>query len=300
MKLQVVSDSIRLLRYDVFTDVAFTGNPLAVAIDPPPLSEAQHQRIAAELNLSETVFLRRRRDGDGWDTRIFTPSTELPFAGHPTVGAAVALADEGLARQQVVLHEGVGPVAVDLEGAHAMLTTPAPPSTVPVADPGDVAASLGLTLGDLHPDLGPRGWSAGVPFTIVAVRDVDTLSRIHLDQVRWSETVALTPAADLYVLAPVDSLRGERWRARMFAPGLGITEDPATGAAAAASCGFLIAHAGPERARAGWTIEQGVEMGRRSEIRVGAVLRGTELVAVTVGGTAVRVGEGSLRIPTAG
>ncbi len=292
-------DSIRLLRYDVFTEVPFTGNPLAVAIDAPPLSDGQHQRIAAELNLSETVFVRRRPDGDGWDTRIFTPSTELPFAGHPTVGAAVALADEGLAEQQVVLHEGVGPVVVELGGGRATLTTPAPPRTVPVADPGDIAASLGLTLGDLHTDLGPRGWSTGVPFTIVAVRDVETLSRIHLDHTWWSETVALTSAPDLYVLAPVDSLRGERWRARMFAPALGIAEDPATGAAAAASCGFLVGHAGPERARAGWTIEQGVEMGRRSEIRVGAVLRADELVAVTVGGTAVRVGEGSLLIPGA-
>ena len=292
------TDRITLARYDVFTDRPYAGNPLAVAIDPPELDADQMLRIAGELNLSETVFLRPRPDGS-WTARIFTPAVELPFAGHPTVGAALALADAGLVEGgEVVLHEGVGPVRVEVTGSVATLTTPRPPAPVEAADPGEVAAALGLDLSDLHPDLGPRGWSAGVPFTMVAVRDLDVLGRAEVDLARWRESVALSDAPDLYVLAPLDGVRGERWRARMFGPDVGLVEDPATGAAAAAACGYLAGHAGAPRLDAGWTIEQGVEMGRPSEIRVQAVQRGAEVVAVRVGGQAVWVGGGELVVPT--
>lgn len=291
------TDRIALARYDVFSDRPYTGNPLAVAIDPPELDAGQMLRIAGELNLSETVFLRPRVDGS-WMARIFTPAMELPFAGHPTVGAALALADVGLVEGGVVvLHEGVGPVVVEVADGVATLTTPRPPAPVEAADPGEIAAALGLDLSDLHPELGPRGWSAGVPFTMVAVRDLDGLARAEVDLVRWRESVANSDAPDLYVLAPLDGVRGERWRARMFGPMVGIVEDPATGAAAAAACGYLARHAGAARLDAGWVIEQGVEMGRRSEIRVQAVQRGAELVAVRVGGRAVRVGGGELVVP---
>lgn len=288
---------VTLLRYDVFTDEPYAGNPLAVAIDPPELAGAQMQRIAGEMNLSETVFLRPRSDGS-WSARIFTPATEVPFAGHPTVGAALALADAGLAPAgELVLHEGVGPVSVELADGAATLTTPRPPTPVPSADPGDIAAALGLGLGDLHPELGPRAWSAGLPFTMVAVRDLDVLGRAHVDTARWAEAVANSDAPDLYLVTPLDGLRGERWRARMFGPVLGMVEDPATGSAAAAACGYLAAHAGERRLGQGWIIEQGVEMGRPSEIRVRPVLRAGELVAVRIGGRAVQVGACELAVP---
>jgi trans-2,3-dihydro-3-hydroxyanthranilate isomerase len=291
------SDRLTLLRYDVFTDRPYAGNPLAVAIDPPALDAAQMQRIAAELNLSETVLLTSRPDGS-WTARIFTPATELAFAGHPTVGAALALADAGLLEgESAVLHEGVGPVTVEVADGVATLTTPAPPTAVGSADPGDVVAALGLELSDLHPELGPRGWSAGVPFTIVAVKDLDALARAAVDLVRWREAVGHSDAPDLYVVTPLDGVRGERWRARMFGPVVGIVEDPATGSAAAATCGYLAGHAGGARLDEGWTIEQGVEMGRPSEIRVQGVRRGAELVAVRVGGRAIQVGAGELLVP---
>lgn len=288
--------TVHYLLYDVFTDTPFSGNPLAVAIDPPALTDAQMQTMAKELNLSETVFLKTG-DIDGVGTRIFTPGSELPFAGHPTIGAAVALADLGLAGDSVTLLEGVGPIVVVLDGGFATLTTAGPPRSVDVADPGDVIRSLGLELSDLHPTLGVRGWSAGVPITILTVRDVTTLGRCAVDLGWWRDTMAFTDAPELYVLAPVDPAQrvdAGRWRARMFAPGLGIGEDPATGSAAASACGYLAGHASPERLAEGWVIEQGVEMGRASEIHVGAVLEGNELVAATVGGRAVRVGRGEL------
>jgi trans-2,3-dihydro-3-hydroxyanthranilate isomerase len=287
---------LRLLRYDVFTDQPFAGNPLAVVLDHPPLATGQMQRIAQEMNLSETIFLADRGDGS-WDARIFTPATELPFAGHPTIGAAITLADEGRAEGEVVLHEDVGPVSVTLSDGTATLTTPAPPAPVEVPDPGDVLGVVGLAFADLHPELGVRGWSAGVPFTMLAVLEPDALAGLTFDRGAWDRVLAHSDAPDLYVLAPVDGVHGGRWRARMFGPSMDIVEDPATGSAAAASAGFLAGTVGEARLEDGWTIEQGVEMGRPSELRVRPVRRAGELVAVQVGGAAVRVGSGTLAIP---
>lgn len=288
--------AVEYLLYDVFTDTPFTGNPLAVAVDPPTLSTAQMQTMARELGLSETVFCTTG-DPAGVPTRIFTPGTELPFAGHPTIGAALALADLGLVTGSVTLVEGVGPVDVVIDDGLAVLTTAGPPESLDAADPEDVIRSLGLELTDLHTTLGVRAWSAGLPITILTVRDVATLGRCEVDVAWWRDTMSYTDAPELYVLAPVDPhqrVDARHWRARMFAPGLGIGEDPATGSAAASACGYLAGHASAERLDEGWIIEQGVEMGRPSRIEVGAVLRGPELVGATVGGRAVRVGRGSL------
>lgn len=197
----------------------------------------------------------------------------------------------------MTLHEGIGPVEVGLDDGLATLTTPGPPVPVETADPADVVAAVGLGLADLHAELGPRGWSAGVPYTMVGLRDVDALERAELDLAAWRHGVGCSDAPDLYLLAPVDGVRGERWRARMFGPVIGVAEDPATGSAAAASCGYLAGVVGEHRLDEGWTIEQGVEMGRPSEIRVHAVRRGNELVAVRVGGRAARVGTGELLLP---
>lgn len=291
--------TVEYLLYDVFTDTPFTGNPLAVAVDPPTLTDEQMQTIANELNLSETVFLDTSTLPEALPTRIYTPGGELPFAGHPTIGAAMALADAGLVSDRVTLLEGVGPVDVALDGRRATLTTAAPPHPVEAADPEDAARSIGLELSDLHREFGVRAWSAGVPFTIVTVTDVETLGRATPDVGWWRHTVGLSDAPDLYVLAPAEADQrpdARHWRARMFAPGMGIGEDPATGSAAAAACGYLVGRADSRRLEEGWTIEQGVEMGRRSVIEVGAVLRSGELVAATVGGGAVRVGRGELRL----
>ena len=201
---------------------------------------------------------------------------------------------------EVLLHEGVGPVPVSVVDGVATLTTPGPPVPVESADPGDpgeVAAALGLDLAELHPELGRRAWSAGVPFTIVAVRDLDVLGRARVDTARWAEVVAISDAPDLYVMTPLDGVRGQRWRARMFGPVVGVVEDPATGSAAAAACGYLAGVAGAARLDEGWVFEQGVEMGRASEIRVRPVLRAHELVAGRVGGRAVCVGRGELVVP---
>jgi trans-2,3-dihydro-3-hydroxyanthranilate isomerase len=285
---------------DVFTDRPFAGNPLAVFVDPPELSPPQMQTLARELNLSETVFVRSPGDGPAWPTRIFTPGAELPFAGHPTIGTAVLLAELGRATDRVVLAEPVGEVDVTIEprpgGRAATLRTAVAPSFADAPDRDLLARALGLEPVDLHSHLAAGVWSCGVPFCVVPLRDAGALARTRVDAAVWAEHLEHTDAAGLFPIAPLDDDL-HRWRARMYAPGLGIAEDPATGAAAAASAGLL---AGSRQLRKGplrWVIEQGVEMGRPSELRVALDHDGAEASAVRVGGDAVVVGEGSIEVP---
>ena len=265
---------------DVFTDTPFTGNPLAVFVDPGELDDSQLRRLAVELNLSESIFVwRPPADGDPWPTRIFTPGGEIPFAGHPTIGAAVLLRHLGEVGDRLTLAEQVGPVEVEVGDAEATLTAAQPPEEV--GDPGTrewLAGALGLDTDDLHPELPPRRLSAGVPFAVVPVRDADALARCRPDN----------RATDLLdAVTPLDAER-RRWRVRVFAGVLGIAEDPATGAAAAAFGGYLHDLMGDGV----WELEQGVEMGRPSRLRV--AVAGT---TVRVGGSAVVVGEGRLTAP---
>jgi trans-2,3-dihydro-3-hydroxyanthranilate isomerase len=286
---------------DVFTDRPFAGNPLAVFVDPPALTDAQMQAIATELNLSETVFVRSPASEVAWPTRIFTTTTELPFAGHPTVGTAVLLAELGLAADRVVLAEGVGAVEVTIErrpggGTAATLRTAVPPRFAEAPDRNLLARALSVDPVDLHSHLAAGVWSCGVPFCVVPLRDAAVLARTRVDDATWSAHLEHTDAAALYPIAPLDDGL-HRWRARMYAPSLGGLEDPATGSAAAAAAGLLAAsrqlRAGPLR----WVIEQGIEMGRPSELRVALDHDGSEAAAVLVGGDAVVIGDGTLELP---
>lgn len=270
---------------DVFTDTPFAGNGLAVFVDPPALTTGQMQTLAREINLSETVFVSPPGDATkAWPTRIFTPANELPFAGHPTVGTAVLLAELGLAQGRVVLAEGVGDVACVLDGNRATFTSARLPEPFDVASPAALAQAVGLTAEDLHPGFVASGWSCGVPFAFVPVRDRDAVGR--------SRVVASDIDAQFCVTAPLDD-SFTRWHCRMYAPAFGIAEDPATGSAAAAFAGVVGAHAVTEV-----TIDQGVEMGRPSKlfVTIGRDSAG-RVTEVRVGGDAVVVGGGRLRVP---
>lgn len=298
--------AVPYLLLDVFTEIQFEGNPLAVVIDPPGLSDGQLAQIAREFNLSETIFLSDAGAGR-WATRIFTPVHELAFAGHPTVGAAVALALRGKAPSSsepgtpgVVLAQGAGDVPVEIvrAGAGLRATFQAPRS--PVLDaPIDreqaaaILGALGLETADALTALEPGVWNAGVPITVVPVASVEVLGRVSVDTSRLGAVVAGGLPPEFYLLAP-DSSRSERWRARMFAPGIGIAEDPATGAAAVAAAGLLATVAVDGEAH--WLIEQGVEMGRRSRLDLSATVRGGVAQTARLGGAAVLVGEGTLHL----
>ena len=288
---------------DVFTDRLFGGNPLAVFPDADGIPPELMQRIARELNLSETVFVRWGAPPEGTDcrVRIFTPGTELPFAGHPTIGTACLLSMLGRVGARVVLGETVGPVPVEVERvdggpSSAMFTAARVPEVGPEPPAREVLARL-LSIDEV--ELG--GWpgtafvSAGVPFLVVSVRDRGALGRVCLDTLVWQRHLKDAWGPHVYVVT--DDAEGDAdLRARMFAPAMGIPEDPATGGAVTALAGLLAAgDVGGDGTRR-WIVEQGVEMGRPSRLRVEADVRGGAVVAVRVGGSAVLVSEGEMML----
>lgn len=289
---------------DVFTDQVFGGNPLAVFPDADGIPPALMQRIARELNLSETVFVRWEAPPEGTDcgVRIFTPGTELPFAGHPTIGTAYLLSALGRVGARVVLGETVGPVPVEvgMEGGRpsfAMLTAARVPEMGPAPPPPDVVARvLSIGEGDLGGSLGTAFVSAGVPFLVVSVRDRAVLGRVHLDALAWQRHVRDAWGPHVYVVTD-DAAGDAHVRARMFAPAMGIPEDPATGGAATALAGLLAARDADGDGTLRWIVEQGVEMGRPSRLQVEADVRGGSVAAVRVGGRAVLVSEGEMVLP---
>ncbi len=302
---------IRFLTADVFTDRIFGGNPLAVVPDARGLSAAQMQRVAGEFNLSETAFVLPPDDpAHTRRVRIFTPGAELPFAGHPTVGTAVVLASTGEValdggEARVVFEEGVGPVPVTIRAEagrplFAQLTAARRPERldVPVPPPDVLAYALSLLPAEVRaePDgHAPEVWTAGVPFLCVPVRDLEALGRARIS-VDWEPVAAEMGLREVFVFTTATGEEADV-RARMFAPGLGIAEDPATGAAASAFAGYLGVRTRLRDGTACWVVAQGVEMGRPSRLEVEADKVGGEVVAARVGGTAVLVSEGTMEVP---
>jgi trans-2,3-dihydro-3-hydroxyanthranilate isomerase len=262
------------------------------------------QAIAREFSLSETVFVLAPEDPNSRARiRIFTPRAELPFAGHPTIGTAVLLArlDGGEGERALVLEEGIGPVdcmAEPLDGdrGRARFDVAREPESVgEVADAAALAAALGLTLDDLGCEkFLPGHWSAGVPFTFVPVHSLEVVERSRPDPRLWDETFGPDDPAAVFVFCRQTVDRGHAFHARMFAPGLGVAEDPATGSAVAAFAGLLARDGGLPNGTHDLGIEQGYEMGRPSLIRLAVELRGGTLFGATIGGDAVVVSEGTI------
>jgi trans-2,3-dihydro-3-hydroxyanthranilate isomerase len=290
----------RFATLDVFTDRRFAGNPLAVVLEPDGLDTAAMQAIAREFNHSETVFVFAPEDrAHRARLRIFTPARELPFAGHPTVGTAVllALGDGEKAAREIVLEEAIGPVqcvvgTVGGERGRARFTAPQIPSEAgPASDPVAIAAALGLAPADIGFDhFRPSRWSAGTAFTFVPVSGLAAIARCRADVAEFD--AAFGAGGMAYVFCDETVVPSHDFHARMFAPTMGVPEDPATGSAAAAFAGLLAAHlADGNHAIA---IEQGYEMGRPSLIRLAMVLQNGKLVSASIGGDAVIVTEGTI------
>ncbi|MDC7784661.1 PhzF family phenazine biosynthesis protein [Rhodoplanes sp. TEM] len=294
----------RFVTLDVFTSQRFTGNPLAVVLDAEGLDAAAMQAIAREFVLSETVFVLPPADGaHRAQLRIFTPTRELPFAGHPTVGAAVLLARlDGVANdREIVIEETVGPVHCRIaprgaDSGRARFDLPRLPEPAPGAvDAAAVAAALGLAESDVgFGRFVPENWTAGVAFTLVPVKGLVAVSRAKPDMSRWDTAFGAEghPAAFVFSREAVEP--GHAFHARMFAPSLGIVEDPATGAAVAAFAGAVARHGGLADGDHELVIEQGFEMGRPSLITLSLAMRSGALVSAAIGGEAVVVSEGRL------
>lgn len=291
----------RFFTLDVFTDKRFTGNPLAVVLEPQGLDTAVMQTIAREFGHPETVFVfPAEQAGHRAKLRIFTPARELPFAGHPTVGTAVLLArlDGGTQSRDLILGEGVGPVTCVVkpgtEGGHASFQVPRIPERIGVLkDRSEVAAALNLRPDDIDDSLALERWSAGNPFSFVALRGLDAMRRARPDLSRWDEAFgAEGVGAFLFCRETADP--GHAFHARMFAPSHGVSEDPATGSAAAAFAGLIAAAGELADGAHDLVIEQGYEMGRPSLLRLSLVIGDGRLVSAWIGGSAVVVTEGSI------
>jgi trans-2,3-dihydro-3-hydroxyanthranilate isomerase len=286
----------RFATLDVFTDRRFAGNPLAVVLDADELDAAAMQAIAREFNHPETVFVFAPADpAHRARVRIFTPARELPFAGHPTVGTAVLLGARDGGGRDIVLEEGIGAVRCTLEstsggGGSARFTIPQLPAEVgPAPDDATIAAALGLAPAEIG-ELRPARWSAGIPFTFVAVAGLAAMARCRPDPAKFDAAFGAGGAAYVFCGETVEP--GHAFHARMFAPGMGVPEDPATGSAAAAFAGVLAPRLGEGTHTI--AIEQGYEMGRPSLIRLVAVVEAAGLVSASIGGDAVIATEGTI------
>jgi trans-2,3-dihydro-3-hydroxyanthranilate isomerase len=296
---------------DVFTNRAFEGNPLAVVADAEGLTTEQMQRIAREFNISETTFVLPPESKDHtFRLRIFTPAVELAFAGHPTVGSAFVLAAAGRIpfkdnAARIVFGEGVGPVPVIVRGSEgrptfSQLSAARMPEWGPAPPPSEaLAAMLGLdpsdVLDDDHDE--PHSLSCGTPFLFVPLRSIDAVRRARVSWEWWNQTLNSYWTQEVFLFSYETEGKSATVHARMFAPVLGIGEDPATGSAAAAFAGYLARRDRLTTGTGRWIIEQGFEMGRPSLMEVEADATNGALTAVRVGGQSVIITEGHILVP---
>lgn len=293
----------RFFTLDVFTRQRFAGNPLAVVLEPDGLDTAAMQTIAREFGHPETVFVFRPDDaGHRARIRIFTPGREIPFAGHPTVGTAVLLVhlDGGTSPRELVLGEGVGPVACTVEpasgGGAARFTVPRVPERLaPTMDAPKVPAALGLQPEDIGcENFALENWSAGNPFSFVPLRGLDAIGRAQPELSKWNDAFGTGDPVGVFLFCRETVDPSHAFHARMFAPRAGVPEDPATGSAVAAFAGMIAAAGKLGDGEHLFVIEQGYEMGRPSLLRLGLTMRGSTLIGATVGGDAVIVTEGTI------
>jgi trans-2,3-dihydro-3-hydroxyanthranilate isomerase len=272
---------------DVFTDTPFAGNPLAVVLDAEGLSTEQLQAIAREFNLSETAFPMPAPEGATYGLRIFTPTTELPFAGHPSVGSAAVLQRLGrIAAGPNVQACGAGLLDV-LVGADEVTLSGGTATVGAAVEPAPLLAALGLTAADLDGP-GPQFAGAGLEWAYLLVR-AEALAAIRLD------TAALAALGGNGV--SVSSWDGRTARTRVFPAGVGIAEDPATGSAALGFGAYLAATGLLGDGSHEYVVQQGVEMGRPSTLRCTVDVVAGQATGTTVTGRTVPIAKGEIRVP---
>lgn len=285
---------------DVFTAEPFAGDPLAIVTKADNLNDHQMQKIAAEFNFSQTAFIKQPLlQRHTAQLRIFTPKEELPFAGHPTVGAAVLLGIQQRA-SAIRLEESVGLITALIERkgktlGSAHFTLPVLPQEQEQALRADDAAmTLGIDPAEIGcgPFTAPRFFSAGLGYYLVPVRDAGVLGRIKLERRGWGDVYPLgNKAVYAFTLTPEE--RENDLAARMFRP----TEDAATGSAAASLVGLLATDPSHQDGQRTYRLRQGKEMQRLSYIDVQVGMQNGVLVRGGIGGDAVLISEGKIDVP---
>ena len=290
---------------DVFTSQPFGGNQLAVFTDGAALSAAEMQELAHEMNFSESTFVMPPDSSGARRVRIFTPKREMPMAGHPTVGTTWVLATRGeiaLDRASVdaTLILGIGPVTVTIESTGGQpdfvwMAHREPEFGATRDERERIATALGITTADIRDDLPIQAVSTGVPFIFVPLRSLEALAKCTVNAVALAALFnPAEPILPIYMFVANES--GEfAPRSRMFAPHDGVPEDPATGGASAPFGAYAAAYGLIKPApRTSFLIQQGVEMGRPSEIKVEVARKASGPLAIRIGGRCAIVGEGAM------
>ena len=299
---------LHFVTVDVFTGTQFAGNPLGVVLDAEGLSGGQMQAIAAEFNLAETTFVLPPKDpANTAEVRIFTPRYEMPFAGHPNVGTAFALARAGKTYGRVVdgnrltfeEKAGLVPISILKDGAivtGARLASPQRLSVGAEVSPELIASACSLSVDDIETkNHRPCIASSGAPFILAELKRRDRLAAAAARTDVFLSEVARQPATSIFIYTQVSEDKLDI-RARMFAPHHGIPEDPATGSANVALIG-LLAHLRPERdLQLTKTIAQGVEMGRPSLLQAEAEKKDGVVTATYIGGACVPMMSGTIEL----
>lgn len=300
---------LRMKQIDVFTDRAFAGNPLAVILNGESLSSEEMQAIASEMNLSETTFvLPPTKPAADYRIRIFTPLKEIPFAGHPSIGTAHALVEEGRIRLEERLvtvrqEVGIGILPIEIEqlpvGGHIITMTQGKPRLGrTITDLQDILQALRISADEIGPDQLPvQISSTGLDQLMVPLRSLQRAATLTPDFGTLKDVEKRLNVSGCSVFA-LKTLRPDaQVHARFFAPSVGVFEDPATGSAAGALGAYLVAHKvfGPE-SPASFSIEQGSEMHRPSLITVTVHHAKGVPEIVKVGGKAVTVLNGKLTL----
>ena len=285
---------------DVFAEEKYAGNQLAVVRNAATIPDAELQRIAKEMNYSETTFILsdRQRDG-GYDVRIFTPAEELPFAGHPTLGTACVIQSEIITEpvENVVLNLKVGPITVTLrytaERLDVLWMRQKPATVSRDFDPALMARVLNLDQGELDGRFPVQEVSTGLPSIIVPLNTLEALKKAHIDKDRYFELVKDTQAKAVLVFCPQARRPENDLSVRVFADYYGVPEDPATGSANGCLAGYLVKNRYWQKDSIDIRAEQGYEIGRPSLLLLKAEDQaGT--INVSVGGKVVPVAKGEL------
>ena len=288
---------------DVFSSTPFGGNQLAVLPDAAGISTEGMQKIAREFNFGETTFVLPKNDpANTCRVRIFTPRAELDFAGHPSVGTACALVMKQHVRLsdpiRLILEENVGPVTVDVArrngGFHGTLTLSGKieaPTGAP--SPTDLAAVLSIEPAEVSQVFFA---GVGVPFCFAQLNSNEVVDRAAINRAAWAATLSRAWSPHIFFFA--GNLRdGGKLYARMWAPALGVEEDPATGSACAALVGAMASKHDFGGTAYRLSIQQGVSMGRRSEIEAEARKSGSVVTSVSVGGATTYIASGEIEVP---
>ncbi len=289
---------------DVFAEQKFEGNQLAVIPDAESLEDEQMQKIAKEFNYSETVFITQGDSENTWNVRIFTPASEVDFAGHPNIGAAMLLAYLGefthTEKSEIIFKEKVGnvPITVYFEYSkpvYAELTVAKLPQEGPPPPTREqIAEAISLEPSDISSKQKSLAFSCGLPFLFVPIVSLSKLKKASINHEKWKKYLSRYWAPQVYLITTDIEKPDSDFHARMFAPALGIPEDPATGSAVAAMSGYLVKLARYQDGDFSVVIEQGFEINRPSILEMSFTSSSGKVEKVHVKGKAVVVSQGEI------